>query len=104
LTYLTLSSPIGKRSAPFAPVQTGVFVASRHPIRFSKGDLLEKAAACDRALTLVSNPEHREALRQLQKLWKALAKERPTVLRAQFADDILRLNELQTAISTAALH
>ena len=81
-----------------------MFVASRHPIRFSKGDLLEKAAACDRTLALVTNPEHREALCQLQKLWKALAKERPTVLRAQFADDILRLNELQTAISTAALH
>jgi hypothetical protein len=73
-------------------------------IRFSKDDLLKKAAACDRALGVVTNPEHREALRHLQKLWKALANERPTVLRTQFADEILLLNELQTAISTAALH
>ena len=74
------------------------------PIRFSKGDLLKKAAACDRALGVVTNSEHRQALRQLRKLWRALAKERPTVLRAQFADDILLLNQLQAAISTAALN
>jgi hypothetical protein len=73
-------------------------------IRLSKDDLLKKAAACDRALEVVTNPEHREALRHLQKLWKALANERPTILRTQFADEILLLNELQTAISTAALH
>jgi uncharacterized protein YcbX len=79
-------------------------VASRHPIRFSKRDLLEKAAACDRALSVVTNPEHREALRNLQKLWKALAEERPAVLRAQFADEILLLNQLQTEIATTALH
>jgi hypothetical protein len=79
-------------------------VASRHRIRFSKGDLLEKAAACDRALHVVTNTEHREALRHLQKLWKALAEERPAVLRAQFADEILLLNQLQTEIATAALN
>ena len=79
-------------------------MASRHPIRFSKGDLLAKAAACDRALDVVTNREHREALRYLQILWRVLAEERPAVLRAQFADDILLLNQLQTAISTAALH
>ena len=79
-------------------------MASRHRIRFSKGDLLEKAAACDRALHVVTNTEHREALRHLQKLWKALAEERPAVLRAQFADEILLLNQLQTEIATAALH
>jgi uncharacterized protein YcbX len=79
-------------------------VASRHPIRFSKGDLLEKAAACDRALSVVTNPERREALRHLQKLWKALAQERPAVLRAQFAHEILRLSQLQTEIATTALH
>ena len=79
-------------------------MASRHRLRFAKGDLLEKAAACDRALSVVTNPEHREALRHLQKLWKALAEERPGVLRAQFADEILLLNQLQTEIATAALH
>ena len=79
-------------------------MASRHPIRFSRGDLLEKAAACDRALRVVTNTEHREALRHLQKLWKALAEERPAVLRAQFADEILLLNQLQTEIATAALN
>ena len=79
-------------------------MASRHRIRFSKGDLLEKAAACDRALHVVTNTEHREALRHLQKLWKALAEERPAVLRAQFADEILLLNQLQTEIATAALN
>jgi hypothetical protein len=80
-----------------------VFVASRHPTRFSKADLLEKAAACDRALSAVTNPEHREALRHLQKLWKALAAERPAVVRAHFADEVLLLNQLQTEISSAAL-
>jgi hypothetical protein len=79
-------------------------VASRHPIRFSKRDLLEKAAACDRALSVVINPEHREALHHLQKLWKALAEERQAVLSAQFADEILLLTQLQTAISAVALH
>jgi uncharacterized protein YcbX len=79
-------------------------VASRHPISLSRGDLLEKAAACDRALGVVTNPEHRVALRQLQKLWKALAEERPAVLKARFADEILLLNQLQTEISNAALH
>ena len=79
-------------------------MASRYRIRFSKGDLLEKAAACHRALSVVTNPEHREALRHLQKLWKALAEERPALLRAQFADEILLLNQLQTEISMAALH
>ena len=79
-------------------------MASRHPIRFSRGDLLEKAAACDRALRVVTNPEHREALRHLQKLWKALADVRPAVLRAQFADEVLLLNQLQTEIAMAALH
>ena len=73
-------------------------------IKFSKDDLLKKAAACDRALGVVTNPEHREALRHLQKLWKALANERPTVLKTQLADDILLLNQLQAAISTAALN
>jgi uncharacterized protein YcbX len=79
-------------------------VASRHPIILSRGDLLEKAAACDRALRIVTNPEHRVALRQLQKLWKALAEKTPAVLRARFADEILHLNQLQTEISMAALH
>ena len=79
-------------------------MASRHQIGFSKGDLLEKAAACDRALRVVTNTEHREALRHLQKLWKALAEERPAVLRAQFADEILLLNQLQTEIATSALN
>ena len=79
-------------------------MASRHQIGFSKGDLLEKAAACDRALRVVTNPEHREALRHLQKLWKALAEERPAVFRAQFADEILLLNKLQTEIAMAALN
>jgi hypothetical protein len=79
-------------------------VASRHPIGLSRGDLLKKAAACDRALNVVTNPEHREALRRLQKPWKALAEERPAVLKARFADEILLLNQLQTEISTAALH
>jgi hypothetical protein len=79
-------------------------VASRHPISLSREDLLEKAAACDRALRVVTNPEQREALRHLQKLWKALAEERTALLRAQFADEILLLNQLQTEISNAALH
>ena len=79
-------------------------MASQDPIRFSRGDLLEKAAACERALTVVTNPEHREALRHLQKLWKALAEERPAVLRVQFADEILRLHQLQTEIATTAVH
>jgi hypothetical protein len=79
-------------------------VASRHPIGLSRGDLLKKAAACARALNVVTNPEHREALRHLQKLWKALAEERPAVLKARFADEILLLNQLQIEISTAALH
>lgn len=79
-------------------------MASRNPIRFSKRYLLEKAAACDRARLVVTNPEHWEALRRLQKLWKALAEERPAVLRAHFADEILLLNQLQTEISTAAVH
>ena len=79
-------------------------MASRHPISLSRGDLLEKAAACDRALNIVTNPEHRVALRHLQKLWKALAEERPAVLKARFADEILLLNQLQTEITTAALH
>ena len=79
-------------------------MASRHPISLSKVDLLKKEAACDRALNVVTNPEHREALRQLQKLWKALAEERPAVLKARFADEILLLNQLQAEISNAALH
>jgi hypothetical protein len=79
-------------------------VASRDPISLSRGDLLEKAAACDRALNVVTNLEHREALRHLQKLWQALAEERPALLRAQFADEILLLNQLQTEITAAALH
>ena len=79
-------------------------MASRHPIGLSREDLLKKAAACDRALNVVTNPEHREALRHLQKLWKALAGERPAVLKARFADEILLLNQLQTEITTAALH
>ena len=79
-------------------------MASRHPISLSRGDLLKKAAACDRALNVVTNPEHREALRHLQKLWKALAAERPAVLKARFADEILFLNQLQTEITIAALH
>ena len=79
-------------------------MASQDPIRFSKRDLLEKATACDRILTIVTNPEHREALRHLQKLWKALAEERPAVLRIQFPDEILLLDQLQTEIATAALH
>ena len=79
-------------------------MASRHPISLSRGDLLKRAAACDRALNIVTNPEHREALRHLQKLWKALAEERPAVLKARFADEILLLNQLQTEITTAALH
>ena len=79
-------------------------MASRHPISLSRGDLLKQAAACDRALNVVTNPEHREALRHLQKLWKALADERPAVLKARFADEILLLNQLQTEITTAALH
>ena len=79
-------------------------MASRHPISLSRGDLLKQAAACDRALNVVTNPDHREALRHLQKLWKALAEERPAVLKARFADEILLLSQLQTEISTAALH
>ena len=79
-------------------------MASRHPISLSRGDLLKKAAACGRALNVVTNPEHREALRRLHKLWKALAQERPAVLKARFADEILLLNQLQTEITTAALH
>ena len=79
-------------------------MASRHPISLSRGDLLKQAAACDRALNVVTNPEHREALRHLQELWKALADERPAVLKARFADELLLLNQLQTEITTAALH
>jgi len=79
-------------------------VASHHPIGLCRTDLLKKAAACDRALNVVTNPDHRQALRHLQKLWKALAQERPAVLKARFADEILLLNQLQTEISNAALH
>ena len=79
-------------------------MASRHPIGLSRGDLLKQAAACDRALNVVTNPEHREALRHLQELWKALLDERPAVLKARFANEILLLNQLQTEITTAALH
>ena len=79
-------------------------MAPQDPTRFSRGDLLEKAAACERALTVVTNPECREALRHLQKLWKVLAEERPAVLKAQFGDEILRLNQLQTEIVTTAVH
>jgi len=71
--------------------------------RRSFGGLLHSAAV-DRALSVVTNPEHREALRQLQKLWKALAEKNRRFLRAQFVDEILLLNQLQSEISTAALH
>jgi hypothetical protein len=79
-------------------------VASRRPNGFSKGDLLEKAAACDRALSIVNNPEHRQALRHLQALWKELAEESPAVLKAHFTTEILLLIQFQAEISAAALH
>ena len=79
-------------------------MVSRHPTGISNGDLLEKAAACDRALSIVTNPEYRAILRHLQKLWRELAKESPSVLKAHFADEIFLLSQLQTEISAAAIH
>ena len=58
----------------------------------------------DRALSVVTNPEYRAILRHLQKLWRELAKESPSVLKAQFADEISLLSQLQTEISAAAIH
>jgi hypothetical protein len=79
-------------------------VGTRRSVGFSKKDLLIKVAACERALGLVTNPEHQDVLRHLQKLWKELAQERPAVLEAHFADEIMLLSELQTEISKAAVH
>ena len=79
-------------------------MVSRCPTGISGGDLLEKAAACDRALSVVTNPEYRAILRHLQKLWRELAKESPSVLKAQFADEISLLSQLQTEIYAAAIH
>jgi hypothetical protein len=79
-------------------------VASRRPIGISRRDIIEKAAACDRALSVVTNPEYREVLRHLQKLWTELAKERPAVLETHFADEILLLTDLQAEISAGVAH
>lgn len=79
-------------------------MVSRHPTGISSGDLLEKAAACDRALIVVTNPEYRVILCHLQKLWRELAKESPSVLTDHFADEISLLSQLQTEISAAAIH
>jgi hypothetical protein len=79
-------------------------VGTRRSVGFSKRDLLNKAAACERTLDFVTNREHQYALRRLQKLWKELAQERPTVLKAHFADEITLLSQLQAEISKVAVH
>jgi hypothetical protein len=79
-------------------------VASRNPIGISRRNILEKAAACDRALSVGNNPEYREILRHLQKLWTELAKERPAVLKAHFVDEILLLAHLQAEITASVVH
>jgi hypothetical protein len=79
-------------------------MASRQPIGVSRRDILERAAACNRALSIVTNPEYREILRHLQKLWTELANEKPAVLKTHFADEILLLSHLQAEISARVAH
>lgn len=79
-------------------------MATRRSVGFSKRDLLNKVATCERALGFVTNPEHQDVLRHLQKLWKELAQKSPALLEAHFANEIMLLSELQTEISKAAVH
>ena len=79
-------------------------MASRNPSGISKRDILAKAAACDRALSVVTNPECREIFRHLQKLWTELAKERPAVLEAHFVDEISLLAYLQLQMTASVVH
>jgi hypothetical protein len=79
-------------------------VVWRHPTDFSRGNLLEKAAACERALDVVTNPEYRAILRHLQKLWRELAEESPAVLKIEFAGEISVLCQLQTEMCAAGIN
>ncbi len=75
----------------------------RNTFGFSQYALLERAAACDRTLEVVVNPEIRAALKQLREVWVELAEESPTVLREEFANEILLLSRLQAEIAAAGL-
>jgi hypothetical protein len=48
---------------------------------FTRGDLLERAAACDYAVNVVGNPESCAVLKKLRELWMELAEESPAVLK-----------------------
>jgi hypothetical protein len=71
---------------------------------FTRGDLLERAAVCDRALSVVDNPEYCAVLKKLRELWMELAEESPAVLKTVFADEIFILSRLQAEIAASSIH
>ncbi len=74
------------------------------PFGFSRDALLERAAACDRGLKVLTSPERRAALKKLRELWVELAEESAAVVRDELTEEIWLLSRLQAEIAIAELH
>jgi hypothetical protein len=68
----------------------------------SQFDLFERAAACASMLKLASDPTEQQALKQLRELWKSLADERMHLSPEALADEIERLEEIQSRLGIFA--
>jgi len=64
----------------------------------SQGDLFDRAADCQRAFDLASNPEEKCTLKVLRDLWTALANESLVLSHDQLAKEIAAIEDLQSKI------
>jgi hypothetical protein len=68
-------------------------------LTMSRADLLCKADECARALEAITDPERREALAQLRKLWMTLARDYQFLLENDFlADQIAEAGRIHMAV------
>ena len=65
-----------------------------------QSDLFDRAAECQQALELATNPEQKIALKLLRDMWTALANEYPALRPDQVAKEIAAIEELQFNVAS----
>jgi hypothetical protein len=67
-----------------------------------QAELFEKAADCERAMELATDPWQKITFKLLRDMWIALANESLSMSKLQLANEIAAIEEIQSAATGAA--
>ena len=67
-----------------------------------QAELFDKAADCERAMNVASDPWQKVTFKLLRDMWIALANESPSMTKPQLTNEIAAIEEIQSAATGAA--